>query len=363
MSGPSSPTRRLTSVEDTDPRSTMGSNTADLATRSVLPLVAHKASASDGLGLMMGVIGVGLLGLVTFLGVNGGRQKPAPQQAAPAQAVAQAPVVQPVEQAPPVPVEAITPPPAPLPVPAPAPVGFSAPIANPYSTPTVLFDASALPPSALPSVSPAAPSSGGPNDEFAARVGGVGGGNAVAAAGINPKATVTQGTLIPAVLETAIDTDVPGYLRAIVSSDVRSFDGTVVLIPQSSRLIGQYKSGMQAGQKRAYVIWTRLIRPDGVSVNIASPAVGFGGETGLPGRVDNHFFERFGSAMLLSVIGGISSSGSNNATVLIGSQAQSAAAAAVGQSGQIGPTIRVRQGEPIRVFTARDLDFSKVTTE
>ena len=338
MSGPSSPNPRLTSAEDTDPRSAMGSNTADLATRSVLPLVAHRASASDGLGLILGIAAIGILGVVTFLGVNGGRQKPAPEQAAPVQAVAQAPVVQPVEQGPPVPVEAITP-------------------------PTVLFDASALPPSIVPGVSPAAASPGGPNDEFAARVGGVGGGSAIAAAGINPKATVTQGTLIPAVLETAIDTDVPGYLRAIVSSDVRSFDGTVVLIPHSSRLIGQYKSGMQAGQKRAYVIWTRLIRPDGVSVNIASPAVGFGGETGLPGKVDNHFFERFGSAMLLSVIGGISSSGSNNATVLIGSQAQSAAAAAVGQSGQIGPTIRVRQGEPIRVFTARDLDFSKVTTE
>lgn len=363
MSEPRSPNGRLNFVEDTDPRSATGSKAPDLATRSVLPLVAHKASASDGLGLMMGVFAVGILGVVTFLGVNGGRQKPAPQQAVPAQAVAQAPVVQPVEQAPPVPMEAITPPPAPLPVPAPAPIGLAGPAANPFSTPTVLFDASALPPSVLPGLSPAASSPGGPNDEFAARVGGVGGGSAVAAAGINPKATVTQGTLIPAVLETAIDTDVPGYLRAIVSSDVRSFDGTVVLIPHSSRLIGQYKSGMQAGQKRAYVIWTRLIRPDGVSVNIASPAVGFGGETGLPGKVDNHFFERFGSAMLLSVIGGISSSGSNNATVLIGSQAQSAAAAAVGQSGQIGPTIRVRQGEPIRVFTARDLDFSKVTTE
>ena len=363
MSGPSSPNPRLTSSEDTDPRSAMGPNAADLATRSVLPLVAHKASASDGLGLILGIAVIGILGVVTFLGVNGGRQKPAPEQPAPAQAVVPAPAVQPVEQAPPVPVEAITPPPAPLPVPAPAPIGIAGPAANPFSTPTVLFDASALPPSIVPGVGPAAASPGGPNDEFAARVGGVGGGSAIAAAGINPKATATQGTLIPAVLETAIDTDVPGYLRAIVSSDVRSFDGTVVLIPHSSRLIGQYKSGMQAGQKRAYVIWTRLIRPDGVSVNIASPAVGFGGETGLPGKVNNHFFERFGSAMLLSVIGGISSSGSNNATVLIGSQAQSAAAAAVGQSGQIGPTIRVRQGEPIRVFTARDLDFSKVTTE
>ena len=160
-------------------------------------------------------------------------------------------------------------------------------------------------------------------------------------------------------LETAIDTDVPGYVRAIVSTDVRSFDGSAVLVPRSSRLIGQYKSGLQAGQKRAYVIWTRLIRPDGIAVDLASPAIAFGGETGLAGKVSSHFFERFGSALLLSVVGGLSSLGGGNAGVVIAGGGQSAAAAAVTQNGQVGPTIRVRQGEPIRVFTARDLDFSR----
>ena len=64
------------------------------------------------------------------------------------------------------------------------------------------------------------------------------------------------------------------------------------------------------------------------------------------------------------MVGGLSALGnSGGAAVVIGSQGQSAAAAAVGQSGQIGPTVRVRQGEPIRVFTARDLDFSRVTSE
>jgi type IV secretion system protein VirB10 len=231
----------------------------------------------------------------------------------------------------------------------------------------VVFDASAMPAPlvtpGLPTVGPVAPAAtGNTNDDFANRLGGVGGTSATATAMIDPKTTVTQGTLIPAVLETAINTDVPGYVRAIVSSDVRSFDGARVLVPRSSRLIGQYKSGLTAGQKRAYVIWTRLIRPDGVSVNIGSPAVGFSGENGLGGKVSTHFFERFGSAMLLSVIGGLSAIG-GNAGVIIGGSGQSAAAAAIGQTGQIGPTVRVRQGEPIRVFTARDLDFSKVATE
>jgi type IV secretion system protein VirB10 len=143
---------------------------------------------------------------------------------------------------------------------------------------------------------------------------------------------------------------------------VRSFDGTRVLVPRSSRLIGEYKSGLQAGQKRAYVIWTRLIRPDGVSVRLGSPAIGFGGETGLEGKFNSHFFARFGSAMLLSVVGGLSGIG-GSAGVIFAGGGQSAAATAVTQNGQIGPTVRVRQGEPIRVFTARDLDFSKVSTE
>jgi type IV secretion system protein VirB10 len=240
-----------------------------------------------------------------------------------------------------------------------------APASNPHASPTVVFDASALPAPLVagPVGASGAPAgSGNSNDDFASRLGGVGGTAAVATAAIDPKTTVTQGTLIPAILETAIDTDVPGFVRAIVSADVRSFDGSRVLVPRSSRLIGQYKSGMQAGQKRAYVIWTRLIRTDGVSVNIGSPAIGFSGETGLEGKVSTHFWDRFGSAMLLSVVGGLSAIG-GNAGVVIASGGQSAAAAAVGQGAAIGPTVRVRQGEPVRVFTARDLDFSKVSTQ
>ncbi|MGB7369932.1 TrbI/VirB10 family protein, partial [Erythrobacter sp.] len=201
---------------------------------------------------------------------------------------------------------------------------------------------------------------GGSAAAFASRIGGVGGAPARAAAMTNPSTTVTEGTLIPAILETAINTDVPGYVRAVVSQDVRSFDGKRVLVPRSSRLIGQYQSGVQNGQKRAYVIWTRLIRPDGASVNIASPAVAFNGTTGLEGDVDSHFFKRFGSSMLLSVIGGLSAIGTGGASVVLGGAGQSAANTALQQDGQISPTIRVRMGEPIRVFVARDLDFSDV---
>jgi type IV secretion system protein VirB10 len=352
-------TRRLPEDLD-DPRESHGAEVIDLATRSVLPQVSQRKGRSDGLGLAAGVALVALLGGVTLWSMNAAREsaRTPPQIAAAPAPVAVAPMPHP----------AVSPvrPSSPLPAPPPqavlaAPRQANAATSSRAVSPTVVFDASALPaPLAGPIVPGAPTATGNGNDDFAARLGVTGGGAATATAMIDPRTTVTQGTLIPAILETAIDTDVPGYVRAVVSADVRSFDGSRVLVPRSSRLVGQYKSGLQAGQKRAYVIWTRLIRPDGVSVAIASPAVTFSGETGLEGRVDSHFFERFGSAMLLSVIGGLSAIG-GNAAVVIGGGGQSAAAAAVGQSGQIGPTIRVRQGEPIRVFTAKDLDFSKVT--
>ena len=174
-----------------------------------------------------------------------------------------------------------------------------------------------------------------------------------------PANTVVQGTLIAAVLETAIDTDVPGYVRAVVSQDVKSFDGSKVLIPRSSRLIGEYKGVTQAGQRRAYLMWTRLVRPDGVSIALASPAADFSGQAGVGGQVNSHFFSRFGSAILLSILGGASTLATGGAgTVIVSGAGQSAASVAAQHDGNRGPTIKVRQGEPIRVFTARDLIFS-----
>jgi type IV secretion system protein VirB10 len=353
-------------ANDTDPRHAGGGEVIDLATRHVLPAVTQRRR-SDGFGLAAGVALVALLGGLTLWGMNSAREmKEQEGRSVPATASQRMAAPGNLLQ------DTVLPGAAPRPaLPRQAPFAAppqgqvaSAPAQNPHATPTVLFDASALPaPMAGPLTLPGAPqANGNSNDDFASRLGGVGGSAATATASIDPKTTVSQGTLIPAVLETAIDTDVPGYVRAVVSADVRSFDGSRVLVPRSSRLVGQYKSGMQAGQKRVYVIWTRLIRPDGVSVNIGSPAIGFGGETGLEGKVSTHFFERFGSAMLLSVVGGLSAL-TGNASVIIGGGGQSAAATAVGQTGQIGPTIRVRQGEPIRIFTARDLDFSKVASE
>lgn len=356
------------SANDVDPRERESAEIIDLASRNAFPAVTQRKGKSDSLGLAAGVAIVALLGAATFIGMDstrlgepegiGGEQAPqVPVQQAAPRPVPTTPTPAPVAPA-------ARPDPAPAPVLAADPGASPAPMSNPYASPTVVFDASAA---AAPAGAPApagaegaAATTGSSASDFASRIGGVGGAPAQARVMANPQTTVTQGTLIPAILETAINTDVPGYVRAVVSQDVRSFDGTRVLVPRSSRLIGQYQSGVQGGQKRAYVIWTRLIRPDGASVNLASPAIGFDGTTGLAGEVDSHFFQRFGSAMLLSVIGGLSAIGSGGASVILGGAGQSAASVAAQQDSQIGPTIRVRQGEPIRVFTARDLDFSQV---
>jgi len=355
---------------DDDPRLTLPEH--DLALRQVLPVVARRGGGSDTAVLLGGVAVIGLLGLVTFVSLNHARSdRPEPvARATPALPGAVARPAAPVAAMPVIPPAAITPIGATPPLPASAldtGRALPAPGGNPYASPAVVYNGGVAAAPVAPTPVEAAPAKAagtapGANggDEFAARLGATGSGGASATQALNPHTAIAQGTLIPAVLETAIDTDVPGYARAIVSADVLSFDGTRVLVPRSSRLIGQYKSGLQAGQRRVYVIWTRLIRPDGVAVALGSPGTSYNGESGLGGKVDTHFFERFGSAMLLTVMGGLSTLGTSGTSVVIAGSGQSAAAAAVGQTGQIGPTVRVHPGEPIRVFTARDLDFAAV---
>ena len=181
----------------------------------------------------------------------------------------------------------------------------------------------------------------------------------------DPGMVIPEGATLRATLETALDSDLPGYARAVVSRDVRSFDGRNVLIPRGSRVVGQYKAASALGASRVFVIWTRLIRPDGASINLASPAADDLGRAGLTGKVDRHFFTRFGGAILLSVLNGALAAASSlqtNAQVIIGSsgEAQSAAAAALTRDGNRPPTIRTPQGAAVNIFVARDLDFAAV---
>jgi type IV secretion system protein VirB10 len=213
-------------------------------------------------------------------------------------------------------------------------------------------------------------------------------------------ALVAQGTMIRGVLETAVQSDLPGMVRAVVTENVWSFDGRRVLIPAGSRLVGEYKSGIAQGQTRVFVVWTRMPRSDGVSVQLGSNGTDDLGHAGNAGFVDNHYVERFGSAIMLSLVGGVSqflsAYGQNyntngNGTIItttdpvtgivtqtqtgvnqnqLSLQARQIAAQNVSQtltniaqealrnSINIPPTIYLDQGTRIIVFVRRDLDFS-----
>ncbi|RJY10367.1 TrbI/VirB10 family protein [Aurantiacibacter aquimixticola] len=376
------PETKTGAANDADPRDSETTEIIDLASRTSYPAVANRKNRSDALGLAAGIGFVALLGAATLWGLNASKVDGEDAVAEGAQSAAvPGPTSVGVTPTDGLPSANATIAEAPQPIPGPAPVlarapsagpgaGYQpGPVGNPYSSPTLVFDGGTAPASAAQVAAAATAANAVPESagtipgagaagEFAARIGGVGGGPVSARRDFDPATTVTQGTMIPAILETAINTDVPGFVRAVVSQDVRSHDGARVLIPRSSRLVGQYQSGLQAGQRRAYVIWQRVIRPDGVAVTLQSPGTAFDGTAGLEGEVDNHFFSRFGSAMLLSVIGGLANVASGGASVVLGG-GQSAANTALQQDGQRPPTVRVRMGEPIRVYTARDLDFAQ----
>lgn len=191
---------------------------------------------------------------------------------------------------------------------------------------------------------------------------------AVASQLTNLESLVPQGTLISGILETAIQSDLPGQVRAIVSEDIYAFDQSDVMIPTGSRLIGQYRAGVTQGQTRVFVIWDRLIRPDGVTVQVGSFGTDQLGRSGLDGQIDTHFFKRFGSSILLTLIeggiqAGVAAIDDDDAAGIAldgGQNFSRAAELALENSINIPPTIHVDQGKRIKVFVGRDLDFSQV---
>jgi type IV secretion system protein VirB10 len=182
-----------------------------------------------------------------------------------------------------------------------------------------------------------------------------------ASAFANRSMTVPQGTMIQAVLETGFNSTQPGFARAVVSRDVRSFDGTNVLIPRGSKLIGEYRSDVAQGQKRALISWTRLIRPDGMTIAMDSPAVDTVGRGGVPASVNTHFMARLGDALLQSTIGIGSALAQRRVTgpvVVLPGNSTGAATQLAPASSSYTPTLTVRAGKSISVFVAHDLDFS-----
>ncbi len=209
-------------------------------------------------------------------------------------------------------------------------------------------------------------------------------------------AWIPQGTMIRGTLETAINSDLAGMVKAAVRDDVYSFDGRRILIPAGSSLIGDYKADIHQGQERVFIVWTRMIRGDGVSIQLGSFGTDRLGRSGMTGKVDRKYWERFGPPALLTLVGGaaqyvatLGNPDRNNSITIVnpdgsvttipqnGNQSpeeearaiaaetiaagiQQMASEAFGSSKDIKPTIHIDQGADITVFVTRDLDFAEL---
>jgi type IV secretion system protein VirB10 len=181
---------------------------------------------------------------------------------------------------------------------------------------------------------------------------------------------ILEGKLLDAVLETAINSDLPGRLRAVLRNDIYGEQGRVVLFPAGTRLIGQYNSAVRKGQARVFVIWQRAIRPDGVEILLDSFGTDALGRAGMAGAVDNHYRAIFAVSAMLSIIGagasnvGVGASDQPNSESTYRSEIQRSFSQTAQQLlspyAQMPPTIHVPQGQRINVFVNRDLDFTSI---
>lgn len=173
------------------------------------------------------------------------------------------------------------------------------------------------------------------------------------------------GAVIPAALITGIRSDLPGQITAQVTQNVYdSPTGRILLIPQGTRIIGQYDSGVGFGQRRVLLVWTRLIMPDGRSIVLERlPGANTEGFAGLEDGVDFHWGEMVKAAALSTLLAvGAEAGTSQNESSLV-QALRSGASNSINQTGQqivsrqlgIPPTLTIRPGFPVRVMVTRDL--------
>jgi type IV secretion system protein VirB10 len=174
-----------------------------------------------------------------------------------------------------------------------------------------------------------------------------------------------KGAFIDCTLETAIDSTLPGMTTCVTATDTFSADGTVVLLERGTKLVGETRGQVRAGQARLFVLWTEARTPTGVIVPLDSPGTDALGRAGLTGKVNTHFWERFGAAILVSVIdagvqAGVQATSNGGSIIVNPSSSEDIMTGILQSTVNIPPTITVRQGARIQVLVARDVDFRSV---
>ncbi|MFG1350451.1 TrbI/VirB10 family protein [Xanthobacter autotrophicus] len=171
------------------------------------------------------------------------------------------------------------------------------------------------------------------------------------------------GAVIPAALITGIRSDLPGQITAQVTENIYdSPTGRILLVPQGTRLIGQYDNGVGFGQRRVLLVWNRLIMPNGRSIVLErQPGADAEGYAGLEDGVDYHWGELFKAAALSTLLSIGANTGSSSDESDLLSAIRDGASDSIGQTGRqivqrqlnIAPTLTIRPGFPVRVIVTR----------
>jgi type IV secretion system protein VirB10 len=177
-----------------------------------------------------------------------------------------------------------------------------------------------------------------------------------------------KGAFIDCTLETAIDSTLDGMVTCIGASDIYSADGKVVLLERGTKYVGEKRGEVRHGQGRVFVLWNEARTPTGVVVALTSPGTDELGRAGLPGFVDTHFWDRFGAAILISVIDGslqaLAASqqrgGGGTAVVLSPQGSREVLTEVLKSTISIPPSVIKNQGDRVQVLVARDVDFRAV---
>lgn len=185
----------------------------------------------------------------------------------------------------------------------------------------------------------------------------------------NRSLVLPKGTFINCIMETAVDTTVPGMTSCRIPENVFSMDGRTLLVEAGSRAFGEYRGAVAHGVDRIFMLWTQIETPHGVIVDLGSPAADSLGRAGVTGEVDHHWWRRFGNALLFSIIDDAfqfamekasESDNSINNYSSTDSGMSSFLSQVMRETGQIPPTIRMNQGARVGIFVARNIDMSSV---
>jgi type IV secretion system protein VirB10 len=174
-----------------------------------------------------------------------------------------------------------------------------------------------------------------------------------------------KGAFIDCTLETAVSSALPGMTTCVTATDTFGADGNVVLLERGTKLVGETRGEVAQGAPRLFVLWTEARTPTGVVVPLASPGTDELGRSGLSGTIDRHWWLRFGTAILITVIdgaiqGATESHGNGGTIVLNPSTSSDVGTEVLRGTLNIPPTIDKAQGDRIEILVARDVDFRSV---